>query len=323
MCIVDYLNPPGFLGTGASLLADITLLAYILLIVPGMVLGFIFARTNRHRPHHRNLMIAITVVNWILILWVMIVAFRFDVAGNIGSQPTNPRYLFPSVHSILGLIAQLLATYVVYRMIREDTQVAAAKKRSEENLSRYWFTSAKTTMRLVLGLWLVTAVLGIANYVVRYNVVTLSSASGDVGGVVTTQEAASVLTTEEATTDVSATPAASGSVTITVAAHPTLGNILADGQGRILYVYANDEVGWSNCVDACLTNWEVYILDRDAELTLGEGLSGEIGLTERADGTFQVMYNTQPLYRFRLDQNPGDALGNGVDNLWSVVVMAG
>jgi predicted lipoprotein with Yx(FWY)xxD motif/uncharacterized membrane protein YozB (DUF420 family) len=398
--IVDYLNPPGFLGTGASLLADVTLIAYILLIVPGMVLGYIFARTNRHRPHHRNLMIGITAVNWLLILWVMVAAFNFDVAANIGAQPSNPRYLYPSIHSALGLVAQLLATYIIFRMIREDVQVAAAKARGEDNLSRYWFTSAKPTMRLVLALWLVTAVLGFVNYVVRYNVVNLGGAGGEVvateeaaplatedaapveaseeaapaatdAPVAETEEAASLAETAEAApvveTEAAAavavvstaaaavvateevgvaetaeaapppatapvrptaappTPASPAGATVTVAAraHPTLGNILVDGNGRTLYVYANDEPGWSNCVNACLNNWEVYVVDRNAALTLASGLAGELGLVQRADGTFQVMYNTQPLYRFALDRRPGDASGNGAGNLWSVVRLSG
>src|SRR5689334_9458943 len=131
-----YLQPPGFLGTGASLLADITLLAYILLIVPGMVAGYILARRGRHRPHHKTIMITITAVNWLLIIFLMLTAYRYDVIGNIASQPTNARYLMPTIHGAIGLVAQLLATYIVFRMLREDTQVAAAKKRGEKGQQR-------------------------------------------------------------------------------------------------------------------------------------------------------------------------------------------
>lgn len=167
-----YLQPQGFLGTGASLLADLSLLAYVLLIVPGMVAGFVFARRGKHRPHHKTTMITITVVNWVLIFFLMIAAYRFDVVANIASQPANARYLLPTIHGILGLPAQLLATYVVYRMLREDTQVAAAKARGEsgQQLSKYWFKSAKPVMRLTITLWLITALLGVFNYLVRYNV---------------------------------------------------------------------------------------------------------------------------------------------------------
>ena len=168
-----FTDPPGFLGTGASLLADLTLLAYILLIVPAMLVGLAFARAGRHRPHHKWLMIGITAVNWLLILLLMLIAFITDVAPNLGQHLSHPRYFLPGIHTLLGLPAQLLATYVVFRMLREDRQVRLARQRGETDLQKYWFKSAKWTMRAVLGLWLLTASLGIVSYVVRYNVISV------------------------------------------------------------------------------------------------------------------------------------------------------
>lgn len=191
-----YLEPQGFLGTGASLLADLTLLAYILLIVPGILTGFVFARRKLHRPHHQISMIAITVVNWLLIIFLMVVAYRFDVISNIGSAPGNPRYLMPTVHGLLGLVAQLLATYVVIRMVIEDVNVARAKQRGEKNLSKYWFKGAKPFMWVILILWLVTALLGIASYVIRYELISIGG--GNVPAPVVTQEVEMPAMTEEA-----------------------------------------------------------------------------------------------------------------------------
>src|SRR4051812_32632195 len=196
-----YLQPPGFLGTGASLLADLTLLAYILLIVPGMITGYIFARRGKHRPHHKLTMITITVVNWILIIFLMLTAYRYDVIGNIGSQPTNARYLMPTIHGILGLGAQLLATYIIFRMLREDSQVAAAKARGEkgQQLSKYWFTNAKTFMRITIILWLLTALLGLFNSLILYNVLPNFGNNRSAVPAVTVDPAATseVLTTDE------------------------------------------------------------------------------------------------------------------------------
>jgi uncharacterized membrane protein YozB (DUF420 family) len=168
-----FLDPPGFLGTGASFLADLTLLAYILLIVPAMLIGLILARMGRHRPHHKWLMIGITVVNWLLILFLMLAAFTTDIAPNLGQNVTQPRYFLPGIHTLFGLPAQLLATYVVFRMLREDAQVRQARQRGETDLQKYWFKSAKWAMRGVLSLWLLTASLGIVSYVVRYNVLNV------------------------------------------------------------------------------------------------------------------------------------------------------
>jgi uncharacterized membrane protein YozB (DUF420 family) len=189
-----YLQPQGFLGTGASLLADLTLLAYILLIVPGMLAGFVFARRGLHRPHHKYAMIIITVVNWLLIIFLMVVAYRFDIASNIGVQPGNLRYLMPTIHGILGLPAQLLATYVVIRMVMEDTNVARARQRGETDLSRYWFKGAKPFMRVTLALWLLTALLGIASYAIRYELI---SAGGNLPEPMATEEVEAPVTTPE------------------------------------------------------------------------------------------------------------------------------
>lgn len=163
----------GFLGTGASLLSDLSLLAYILLIVPGMIIGAIFARRGMHRPQHKWMMVAITAVNWLLILFLMIGAYTFDVAENVVQQPGNMRYLIPTVHALFGLPAQLLATYIVFQMLREDMQVAIARRHgaSEQEVQQYWFKSAKPLMRLTLVLWLITAGFGILTYLIRYEVV--------------------------------------------------------------------------------------------------------------------------------------------------------
>ena len=193
-----YLEPTGFLGTGASLLADITLLLYILLIAPAMLLGFWFARRGKHRPHHRNLMIGVTAINWVLIIFLMLVAYRFDVAGNFPTQPTAPRYLLPVLHALLGLPAQLLATYIVVRMAMEDIRVAQGQRRGEPvtQLRRYWFKQAKITMQITLGLWLATAALGVITYLVRYEVFP-AGADGQAAEPVATQEVQSPVGTQE------------------------------------------------------------------------------------------------------------------------------
>lgn len=201
-----YLEPQGFLGTGAGLLADITLIVYILLIIPGMLVGFVFARRRLHRPHHKYTMIIITVVNWLLILFLMVGAYIFDVAGNIGQQPGNARYLLPAIHALLGLPAQLLATYILFRMFREDALVAAAKKRGETELSKYWFKNAKGFMRLSLALWLATALLGIGNYVVRYEVIPAFNLGGAPVAPIATEEATALPPEPAATKEITALP---------------------------------------------------------------------------------------------------------------------
>src|SRR5512147_2803435 len=106
----------GFLGTGASLAADVALLAYIFLIVPGMVVGFVFARRHKFSPHHKLTMTAITLVNWVIILYLMVVSYSRTVASNIPQGLNQPFFLSPTIHLVLGATAQIIATVLVLRM---------------------------------------------------------------------------------------------------------------------------------------------------------------------------------------------------------------
>ena len=135
--------------------SDLVLLIYIVFLVPAMLVGFSFARRRLFIPQHRAIMTGITIINWILIFTLMLVTYRRDVAPQLPDHLTALNVLIPSIHLITGLIAQLLATYLVIRM---------------------WFTyelpnwfkivNIKTPMRITLGLWLATAVLGVLTWAV-------------------------------------------------------------------------------------------------------------------------------------------------------------
>ncbi len=217
-----HLEPQGFLGTGASLLSDLSLLAYILLIIPSLIAGYVFARRGQHRPHHKNIMIGITLFNWVLIIFLMIASYRFDILAGIGSQPLNTRYLLPTIHGLLGLPAQLLATYVIYRMLREDHQVARAKARGETQLEKYWFKQAKWTMHVVFWLWLLTAVLGVMTYLLRYDVLTAPTLGSSVPPPVTTEEPLAPVATEEAAIIEPASTEETSELTLTEEAAPAV-----------------------------------------------------------------------------------------------------
>lgn len=148
---------PGFLNTNASLLADLTLTAYIFLLVPAMLVGFYYARRKKFVPNHKFTMTGITILNWILIIFIMAVSYSDSVAPNVPDDLSDRFYLFPTLHLITGGTAQILATYLVIRMWFEKTlpQWIMVK-----NIKLY--------MRTTLTLWLVTAVLGAGIYLTWY-----------------------------------------------------------------------------------------------------------------------------------------------------------
>ena len=93
--------------------------------------------------------------------------------------------------------------------------------------------------------------------------------------------------------------------------HPEHGVILADSEGMVLYLFAQDEEGESVCYDDCADTWPPP--------TVPEGLPGEFDTTERDDGSMQVTSEGMPLYYFANDEEPGDTSGQGVGDAWFVV----
>jgi uncharacterized membrane protein YozB (DUF420 family) len=174
------LDQPGFLGTGASLASDLSLLAYIVLIVPAMLVGFFFARRKMFEPHHKLTMTTITLVNWVIIFFLM--AVRYSQA--VQFAPGDPTLIIPTIHLAFGATAQLLATYLVIRMWFEKQLPAWLKVR---RIKRY--------MRTTLALWLITAALGIGTYVSWY---VVSAGAGGTGEPVATPEVTPAATEDAA-----------------------------------------------------------------------------------------------------------------------------
>jgi predicted lipoprotein with Yx(FWY)xxD motif len=87
--------------------------------------------------------------------------------------------------------------------------------------------------------------------------------------------------------------------------------ILADGQGRALYLFTGDKSSTSTCTGACAATWPP--VTASAMPMAGGGVSQSLlGTTKRADGTEQLTYNGHPLYYFSADTGSGMAKGQGV-----------
>jgi uncharacterized membrane protein YozB (DUF420 family) len=133
--------------------SDMVFLAYVLLIVPAMIVGFVFARRKMFVPYHKFTMTTITIVNWLLIIFVMAVSYKNYVLPSVPAKLGDLGILVPTIHLVPGLIAQLLATYLVIRMWFE-------------NQLPEWFKAKnfKFFMRTTLALWLLTFLIGIGNW---------------------------------------------------------------------------------------------------------------------------------------------------------------
>lgn len=104
------------------------------------------------------------------------------------------------------------------------------------------------------------------------------------------------------------------------------GPVLADGQGRALYVFAADKTSDSTCYDSCAVAWPPLFTDKGTKVDAMHGTTALLtGTTTRKDGTVQVTYNGHPLYFFEGDK-PGEIKCQGVVNFggaWYVVDTSG
>ncbi|TME23686.1 MAG: hypothetical protein E6I67_02425 [Chloroflexi bacterium] len=101
------------------------------------------------------------------------------------------------------------------------------------------------------------------------------------------------------------------------------GQILVDGQGRALYLFAADKSKDSTCYEACATAWPPMLADKGATIDAMHGVTASLsGTSTRKDGTVQVTYNGHPLYYFENDKKPGEINCQAVVNFgaaWYVV----
>ncbi len=118
-------------------------------------------------------------------------------------------------------------------------------------------------------------------------------------------------------------PSAPSATTVKVAQSASLGNILVDANGMTLYTFKNDQPGVSNCTGNCATTWPPLTVPSGTQPTAPSGVPGRLATIQRSDGGTQVTYDGMPLYRYAPDTKPGDTIGQGVGNVWFVVVIGG
>lgn len=118
-------------------------------------------------------------------------------------------------------------------------------------------------------------------------------------------------------TPTAGTPEAVGGTqaTIFVRESGTLGRYFSTPAGLTLYVTDGDTVAnQSTCNGDCAIAWIPFTAAES--LSLPPGVTGELALFDREDGSKQLSYNGMPLYTYNADPGPGSTLGSGVGGTW-------
>ena len=103
---------------------------------------------------------------------------------------------------------------------------------------------------------------------------------------------------------------------VKVAKKDGIGSYLTDIKGMTLYTFKNDSPGKSACQGPCVDNWPLFYRKKVGAM---DGLAAaDFGTITRADGKMQTTYKGMPLYYFIKDAKPGDTMGQGMKDLWSV-----
>jgi uncharacterized membrane protein YozB (DUF420 family) len=144
------MDAAGFLGTGATFGSDVNLVVQLLMGLI-LILGMILARRGLYRAH-ALCQGSVVLLNLVLIALIMLPPFARDVVPALPRRLNQAYYLLPTLHALLGTVAQLLGLYIV---IRAGTNWLPERLR---------FQNYKLWMRTTLVLWWSVIILGIATY---------------------------------------------------------------------------------------------------------------------------------------------------------------
>ncbi|MCI0395313.1 MAG: plastocyanin/azurin family copper-binding protein [Chloroflexi bacterium] len=142
----------GFLGTGATFGADLTLIVQTLFYL-ALLVG-IAAQLRRKYKWHDRIQAPVVVLNLFFIFFIMVVSLReAQILSTLPKRPGDPFYLAAGLHAILGTVTEGLAIYCLL----------AGFKILPRKIGRL-----KHFMRATYALWTVTFLFGLGTYYVWY-----------------------------------------------------------------------------------------------------------------------------------------------------------
>jgi plastocyanin len=147
------MNGKGFLGTNASVLADLSLVLGIVVALM-LTVGMLLAVTRRYNAHRWVQTVAVSL-NVVQVLAIMVASFFKSAAPGIPQKLNEPFYSAALIHAALGFITLIFGTFV---MLRGNKLVPQALR----------FKNYKLFMRTAYALYIAVTLLGVWVYSVWY-----------------------------------------------------------------------------------------------------------------------------------------------------------
>ncbi len=145
--------PKGLLGTRASILSDLNLIAQFVLLI-GLSWGVLLARRGHYKAH-QYIQTSMVLLNLVLALSIMVESYIRKVVPGMPGNLTTAFGVVSTIHAGIGFLAVAGGIYLLLRMNRLLPESMRTKN---------W----KNLMRLTFGLYWTAGMLGLALYYIWY-----------------------------------------------------------------------------------------------------------------------------------------------------------
>jgi uncharacterized membrane protein YozB (DUF420 family) len=149
----NFFKYPGFLGTGAPFISDISLIV-MFLTAALFTLGWRLA-VRRNYTAHRWVQTCAVLLNSVVVLIVMVSSFVIFILPGIPGKLGEGSYGITTVHGLVGLVSLILGVYVV--LVGNGLLP-----------KRLRFTNYKVFMRTSYVLYMLATFLGFVVYIVVF-----------------------------------------------------------------------------------------------------------------------------------------------------------
>lgn len=149
-------HDPGFLGTRANFIADVTLILGVVVAVLFSV-GFYLARRKNYTAH-RWVQTAAAALNLILVGWLMVLPFRSFIIEDQGGPRDTIFYAVTITHAMVGSIGLIFGLFVALR--GNGLMIKPLR-----------FNNYKLFMRTSYSLYMLATILGIIVYITWFIII--------------------------------------------------------------------------------------------------------------------------------------------------------